>query len=348
MQIGWVSMKLSIIVPVYNMAKDNKLQFCIDSLLNQTIDDYEIIAVDDASTDESPEILKKYSEDYPDRVRLFLQKENKKQGAAKNVGLKAATGEWIGFIDSDDWVTPDYYEKLIGKAEATGADVVGCHYSIVHEHTFEVGDVVCNNSLDQAGFLDGEKHKKLFMQFGSMVIKVYKRNIIVENKLDFPEGIFYEDNCAGPIWSAYFSHFEMVDEPLYYYYQHSDSTVHTVEMSRLYNRMTACEILKERLTERGLYGKYHDELEYIFSMLYFKNTLFSYMLAKHTEGIGFVKKLKAGMLEHFPNFRKNKYYVVPDAEEARMIDLLMKNTTQFYVYYSLLWFYRRKIRHQKS
>ena len=340
-------MKLSIIVPVYNMAKDNKLQFCIDSLLNQTIDDYEIIAVDDASTDDSPAILEKYCADFPDKVRIFLQKENRKQGAAKNVGINAARGEWIGFIDSDDWIAPDYYEKLLAKAEATGADVVGCHYSIVNEHAYEIGKVVATNTLEQTGELDGEKHKNLFMHFGSMVIKIYKRKVVTDNKLDFPEGIFYEDNCAGPIWSAYFTHFELVDEPLYYYYQHAESTVHTVDMSRLYNRMTACELLKEKMTERGLIGKYHDELEYLFTITYFKNTLFSYMLAKHIEGIGFVKKLKAGMLEHFPNFRNNKYYVIPDAEEAKMIDMLMKNTTLFYVYYSLLWFYRRKVRHKQ-
>jgi len=137
-------MKLSIIVPVYNMAKEDKLQFCLDSLLNQTIDDYEIIAVDDASTDESPAILRQYVEKYPDKFRAFFQRENKKQGAAKNVGIKAATGEWIGFIDSDDWITPDYYEKLLAKAEVTGADVVGTQYSTVSEHTYTVGNVnVC-------------------------------------------------------------------------------------------------------------------------------------------------------------------------------------------------------------
>jgi len=340
-------MKLSIIVPVYNMAKDNKLQFCIDSLLNQTIDDYEIIAVDDASTDESPSILMKYSAENPEKIRVFLQKENKKQGAAKNVGIKAAQGEWIGFIDSDDWVTPDYYEKLIGKAEETGADVVGCNYSIVHKHTFEVGDIVICNTQEQAGELDGDKHKDLFMHFGSMVLKIYRRDIITEKNLDFPEEIFYEDNCAGPLWSTYFKHFEMIDEPMYYYYQHDESTVHTINMARLYDRLTACEMLRERLMERGQYGKYHDELEYLFIILYFKNTLFSYMLANHAEGISFVKKLKAGMLENFPSFRQSKYYVIPDAEEAKMINLLMKNTVVFYVYYSLLWFYRRKIRKVK-
>ena len=106
-------MKLSIIVPVYNMAADGKLEYCMNSLVGQTIMDYEIIAVDDASTDNSLEILQDYEKRYPDKVRVVHYEVNKRQGGAKNEGLKVATGEWIGFIDSDDWVTPDYYEKLL-------------------------------------------------------------------------------------------------------------------------------------------------------------------------------------------------------------------------------------------
>ena len=210
-------MKLSVIVPVYNMAAEGRLQFCLDSLVNQTISDYEILAVDDASTDQSPEILREYAEKYPGKLRVLTHQVNRRQGGAKNTGLKAAAGEWVGFIDSDDWVTPDYYEKLLRRAEETGADMVGCDYSLVDSHTFEVGRVVRNNSAEQTGVLDREKHGRLIMRSGSMVIKIYKRQVITENHLDFPEGIFYEDNCAGPVWSLYFKRFERVEEPLYYY-----------------------------------------------------------------------------------------------------------------------------------
>ena len=106
-------MKLSIIVPVYNMASDNKLNFCLDSLINQTIKDFEIIAVDDASTDNSLEIVREYESKYPDLFKVITYEKNRHQGGARNEGMKIAKGEWIGFIDSDDWVSPDYYESLI-------------------------------------------------------------------------------------------------------------------------------------------------------------------------------------------------------------------------------------------
>ena len=101
-------MKLSIIVPVYNMATDGKLQYCLESLVHQTITDYEIIAVDDASTDSSMEILSEYERKYPEKFRAVHSDVNRKQGGAKNIGMGLAKGEWIGFIDSDDWVTPDF------------------------------------------------------------------------------------------------------------------------------------------------------------------------------------------------------------------------------------------------
>ena len=161
-----MSKKLSIIVPVYNMATEGKLNYCLDSLVGQTIRglyDYEILCVDDASTDDSLEILLDYQKRYPELVCVIPNPVNLRQGGAKNAGLRVAQGEWIGFIDSDDWVSPDYYEKLLKKAEATGADLVGCDYSLVDHHTFEVGKVIVNNTPDQTGDLTKEKHERLFM-----------------------------------------------------------------------------------------------------------------------------------------------------------------------------------------
>ena len=183
-------MQLSIIVPVYNMAAGGKLSFCLDSLLQQTICDYEIIAVDDKSTDDSLQILREYEARFPERMKVIASPENRRQGGARNLGLKAAEGEWIGFVDSDDWVSPDCYEKLLQRAEETGADVVGCDYSLVTEQTFIPGKTVQNNTAEQTGVLDEAKHRLLLMRSGSMVIKIYRRKVLTENKLEFPEGIF--------------------------------------------------------------------------------------------------------------------------------------------------------------
>ncbi len=329
-------MKLSVIVPVYNMAGDGKLQFCLDALINQTISDYEIIAVDDASTDNSLEILREYEKRYPSLIRVIAHEMNKRQGGAKNTGLKCAKGEWVGFVDSDDWVTPDYYEKLLNKAAQTGADMVGCDYSLVHEHTFHVGQVVQNNSLEQTGVLDDEKHKKLIMRSGSMVIKIYRHEVIKEHQLEFPEGIFYEDNCAGPVWSLYFNHFEKVEEPLYYYYQHDTSTVHYITEAKCRDRMIAAAMMLQECKDRGFLKKYPLEIEYRFTELYYAITLFSYMLGAKKKRLAFVKELKEGMVNAFPDFQRNPYYQqFTGEEEKRMIAMQMQSDKKFFHYYGL-------------
>lgn len=333
-------MKLSIIVPVYNMAADGKLEYCMDSLVAQTISDYEIIAVDDASADNSVEILRSYEKRFPGKVKVICHEGNKRQGGAKNTGLKVACGEWIGFVDSDDWVTPDYYEKLLCKAEETGADMVGCDYNLVDKHTMEVGRVVQNNTLDQTGVLSEDKHKKLLMRSGSMVIKIYRHDVIRENHLCFPEGIFYEDNCAGPLWSLYFQHFEKVEEPMYYYYQHQVSTVHHITEAKCRDRMKAAELLYEECKARGFLELYHREIEYRFSELYYVITLFSYLSGVEKPRLAFVKELRKGVTDRFPNFQQNPYYLQnTGAEEQKLIAMQAHSDMVFFWYYRLkqLW-----------
>ena len=329
-------MKLSVIVPVYNMAADGKLQFCLDSLLKQTVSDYEIIAVDDASTDASPEILKQYQTANAERIRVITLAENRRQGGARNRGIQAAQGDWIGFVDSDDWVAPDCFEKLIRRGEETGADVVGCDYSLVDHHTFEVGKVVENNTFDQTGKLDEEKHRKLLIRPGSMVVKIYRQELLRENGLDFPEGIFYEDNCAGPLWSLCFKHFERVPEPLYYYYQHGVSTVHHITEERCRDRMCAETLFYEECMQRGFLKQYAAEIEYRFTELYYVITLFSYLQGVKHPKLSFVRELRRGVAGRFPEFAKNSYYKeLIGAEERRLINMQQRSDFRFFWYYRL-------------
>ena len=335
-------MKLSIIVPVYNMASDGKLNFCIDSLLNQTFKgEYEIIAVDDASTDDSLSVLKAYESRFPGKVRVIASEVNRHQGGARNTGIKEAKGEWISFIDSDDWVSPEYYEKLFKRAEETGADVAGCCYNLVSSHTFEVGKVCGLGLKFGSGEFTDERRRDFPNNMSSMVTKIYKASLIKDNDLSFPEGIFYEDNAAGPIWAMYYKRFEYVDEPLYYYYQHDTSTVHTITERRCFDRMEAAEFMLSEIKRRGFLEKYRSEIENIFTTVYFVNTLFSYMRMPHGRKLGVVRTLRRRMLEEFPDFRKNEFYGrFMDDEQKKYVDILMANPLSFYVRYSLLWMYR--------
>lgn len=328
--------QLSIIVPVYNMAADGKLHYCMDSLVAQTLKDYEILAVDDASTDQSLEILRDYERRFPDKVRVFHYADNRRQGGAKNEGLRYAEGEWIGFIDSDDWITPDFYEKLLDKARRTGADVVGCDYNLVNEHTMQVGKIIQNNRQDQTGELTVEKHRSLLLRPGSMVIKIYKHRVISDNALCFPEHIFYEDNCAGPLWMLYFTHFEKLDEPMYYYYQHESSTVHYISEEKCADRMQAAAMLLEECKKRGFIKNFGKEIEYRFLELYYIVTLFSYMQGAKRKRLSFIRDMRLTAVKEFPDFQNNPYYrELTGAEEQKWIELQQRSDFLFFWYYRL-------------
>lgn len=345
--------KLSIIVPVYNMAADGKLDYCLKSLVNQELSfgEYEIIAVDDCSTDESYEILKDYMARYPEKFIAIKSEVNHHQGGAKNIGLARAQGEWLGFIDADDFIVPDYYEKLIGKAIETGADMVGCDYTMVTDHSFNVGKTVHNNNYSQTGVMDTERYRNLLIETGSLVVKVYKRELIVgdyvpgtKEKLDiFPEDIFYEDNAVSNTWMLRSKHFEYIQEPLYFYYQHDASTVHSISMKNLEDRMTAGREIVAQAKDNGYFDEYKPEIEFQYTVLFYINTLFSAMPKRSgiRNAYGFSKKLAKEMKETFPDFQSNKYYQEKiHPEEKKLISYQMKSHLFFYLYYRLLWLYR--------
>ncbi len=335
-------MKLSIIVPVYNMAADDKLEFCMKSLIEQNLEDYEIIAVDDCSTDDSLSILKEFEKDYPGKIKVIHSEVNKHQGGAKNIGIKAAQGDFIGFIDADDWIDPDMFRLMLEKADETGADMVGCDLNLVDEHTFVVGDVIeANGSPEQSGVLDHDRKKSLILDGGRLVVKIYKRENIIDNKLFFPEGIFYEDNAMSNSYLLTAKHYEYIAKPWYYYYQHDSSTVHSFSLEKCRDRMEAGRIMLSESKRLGFFEEFKPELEYLFTQLFYVNTLFTYMPCVKPAKLSFVKEITAEMLRTFPDFQKNSYYADrTHAEEKKLISMACSSPLKFYVYYKLLWGYR--------
>lgn len=181
------NIKVSVIIPVYNAAKF--LGECLDSLLNQTLKDIEIICVNDGSKDNSLEILNQYAEK-DSRIKV-LNQSNQGQSAARNNAMKLAQGEYIGFVDSDDWVDENYYEQLYNAAKRFDSDIAAGNF-------MRHGKRIKNKKLNY-------KKEKLFtnaadkMQAASIPKynyiwnKIYKRESLFNLNLPFPEGRVYED-----------------------------------------------------------------------------------------------------------------------------------------------------------
>ena len=213
--------KVSVIIPVYNV--ENYLRKCLDSVINQTLKDIEIICVDDGSTDGSGAILDKYAQK-DERIRVIHQK-NQGLGAARNVGIDLAKGEYIYFIDSDDYVAKNALEILFQTIENDRSDMV---YGGVKC----IGDVSAEELKNKQNWFDKYLKKKGIYTIGFDIRKelpaiacnkLYKKSIIDEFKIRFPKGLINEDEYW--LW-AYMIHcqtYSAVEESLYFYLQRPDS-----------------------------------------------------------------------------------------------------------------------------
>lgn len=329
-------MDLSIIVPVYNMASDGKLEYCINSLVDQTLENLEVIAVDDASTDESLEVLKKLEKEHPGRLKVVASPENRKQGGARNLGLKEAQGRFIGFMDADDWVMKDTYEKMLRLADETGADVVGTDMCLVYEHTMIPTERVANNDMAQTGIMDHEKRKLFLLKPGPLGTKIYARDIFFAKEFRFPENMAYEDNATSSEIAMRVKHFEYLPETNVFYYQHGESTTHHITLKKCEDRMQAMRIMLNYAKENGALEEFRDVIEYQFSILFYRNTLFGYMQSDLKKDVTFIRRLGKEMVESFPDFQKNPYFEkeVNDYEK-KLIRLHLRSTIWFLFIYKL-------------
>ena len=217
--------KVSIIVPVYNVEK--YLSKCLDNLINQTLKDIEIICVNDGSKDSSAEILEKYAQ--KDKRIVVLNQENAGLSAARNNGMDIAKGEYIGFVDSDDWVDPDFYAKLIDAAERHDADVA-CG-SIIrerrHSRKFRIHYTKEECFIFPQEKIDAARVPDMCYVWN----KIYRAEYLNNLKLRFIEGMFFED-VDFVTRAVYFSNkIVTVADTFYHYWTNSNSTVKTMRKS---------------------------------------------------------------------------------------------------------------------
>lgn len=266
-------MLLSIIIPCYN--SELYIDRCINSLINQTFatKDLQLIFINDASTDHTLSILLKYETKYPELITVIDSPTNLKQGGARNLGLKYATGTYVGFVDSDDWVEPDMYEQLYNKAVEYQCDIVGC---CIYRNLPDGAQTAYPIQQDFYYRLSEEDiiSHKLVPTIGSYnVTRIIRRSLLVDNHISFPEKIYYEDNFFSGILQYYITSGYYINRCLYHYYYRPDSTTSQNNNPHQLDRL-AIELLKiEEFQKRGLFDPYHVQIEYDFLKLFYFNTM---------------------------------------------------------------------------
>lgn len=312
--------KVSVIVPVYNVEK--YLPTCVESLVNQTLEDIEIILVSDASPDGSNKIMADYEKKYSHKVKCMYLKENIKQGGARNRGLEIATGEYVTFVDSDDYVDVTMLEKMYKEAIEQKCDMVYSDYynNYLNENRLGYMSFVSDQIV---GELNEEKRKMLFFTLVPPYAKLIKTSLIRDNKLYFPEKMYYEDTATTLLYHMYAKKIGWVQEPLYYYSIREDSTAQRTNSSHQLDESKAGLILHEQLMKRGFYTQYQDEIDMLFLIYFYMHPLQKAIEKFQDLPLDYMKYLRDTVQERYPNYRDNKYYYL--VEDAYLYDYITIN-----------------------
>lgn len=245
---------ISIIVPVYNV--EDYLRQCIESILNQKYQDFELILVNDGSTDSSGEICNEYSKK-DSRIRV-RHKENGGQSSARNVGLDLATGKYIGFVDSDDWIHEDMYNKLINHAINLDSDVVACNFFIMKK---DLSFVPYTKFATNQEFTRESAMKEIFkneiLTF-SPCNKIYKKSLF--DNIRFIEGIILEDKDISYKLIYKSQRISYIKNELYYYRYNSQSTLRS---------HFSIKRLDEYIVQKNMYNFYNDRYPDVSDIVYF-------------------------------------------------------------------------------
>lgn len=217
--------KLSIIVPIYNSEK--YLNKCIDSLTNQTINDIEIILINDGSTDNSLRICEELAQ--KDSRIIVIDQENSGQSKARNIGMTHASGKFITFVDSDDWVDENYYEKLVNACEKYDADIA-CASIIRERKNYKKFRIkYCEEKIitQVQEKIDTAKVPNMCYVWN----KVYRKNFLEKLNLKFIEGMYFEDVDFVTRAIYYANKIVTVPNTYYHYWTNFNSTVKTMKSS---------------------------------------------------------------------------------------------------------------------
>ena len=321
-------LKLSVIVPVYNVEK--YLSECIESIINQTYKNIEIICVNDGSTDASRQILKDYQKKDP-RI-IIIDKQNQGLAAARNTGLEVISGELVSFLDSDDWLELDFYEKLITQMLQDNSDIAVGETHYIYDDHVSTSEWVNNFNFNKVrkNIIDKVLDKQYLIYSCACWNKVYKTLLIKQNNIKFPHGLYIEDvpfTFASIIKAKKIS---MVMGAVLNYRQQKNSIMKKARENRtpfdIFKVYDYCEHIFNELqldaTERKAYKQILDNFE-IFNILAWSRIVCN----KYQQE--FFEKMKA----KFSTIKiKNNKYIDKNSKYIYFAVIKSKNLKQVYKY----------------
>lgn len=306
-----MSKQISVIIPCYNVEK--YIDRCFRSLMSQTVgvEQLELIFVDDASTDGTWEKLVQCEEACPESVMIVHCDENGRQGRARNIGLQYASAPYIGFVDADDWIEPDMYEKLYGKMTEHHCDIAMCQSwrdtGVENLHSVS-GSAAASERLF---CIDNAEKRKTFIACGSIGFRVwdklYSGKFLQDNQIFFPEGLAYEDHFFVTLLYFYAVKVYVTEEKLYHYFVNPASTVLQPDSPHHFDVLAADKLMWAECESRGFLADYREEMEYLFLTLCYLVAMKMISLRMTKVPYGFFLELKEETVRRVPDYRSNPY-----------------------------------------
>lgn len=313
-------MRFSVIIPVYNV--ESFLERCIESVLSQDYEDYEIIAVDDGSKDSSLEILKSY-ERKTNKIHIISQ-ENKGLGGARNTGIVCAKGDYLVFLDSDDYIKTDMLSSLNSVLIKENFDILAFDcVRVTNEGR------VLNDNLTHAGVLRYLTPKEFLLLEPTSCTKVYRRTLYTDNDIYFPEKLWYEDLATVFRLVPHIKKVGYLNEAFYFYVQQPQSITHSVNTERMMEITTAFDYIVDYFQTMGEFENYYNELEWncVLHVLYY--SAFRLLMCGYNK-----KKMKQLFLyskRMFPDIENNNYVKQKMFEKDMMTLIIRRKYFTFYM-----------------
>ena len=291
-------MRFSIIIPVYNV--EQYIDKCMYTMMHQTFDDYEVIVVNDETPDNSMQIVQKYADAFPGKIQVIHQK-NTRQGGARNNGVTKAKGEYILFVDSDDYVSLNMLETVNTRLTANPSDILVFQYAPVSEQG-ELLSEVRHNAIEPGVYYPKQDKTILLLPTGP-VNKAFRREFYVNAGVQFPEKLLYEDSVIR-VFYAMAETIEVCDDVLYYYVQSKSSSMRREISEKMLDILPATDIALQEFQKQGLYEVFREVLDC--SLIYGILNILDYINDIRMDH-PLQKPMAAYIADHFPNYRNNPY-----------------------------------------
>lgn len=294
----------SVIIPCYNAAQ--YVDRAIGSVIGQTVgaSAFEVIAVNDASCDDTLDHLLEWEKKYPKTVRVITYEENLRQGGARNRAIKEATGEYICFLDADDWLEPDALATYMAGMKDGSADMITSNhtedkeYRVLYDPEKDHGN---DTVILEKEFGPSDMSAFISYNLGYVCESVYRRKMIIDNDVWFPEHLAYEDIYWQRLIRFYVGNAVVVSNVTLHHYNHPESTMMKKNAPHHLDRLTSYEMLLEEYKKRGILKEYYRQILDDVMMVYFVNSY--YMFFTRMDEIPDVySRIRSTIYRYFPDW----------------------------------------------